>query len=477
MFDTKITANYIFNPDHQVGLLYDFSLNNSNIPLSLESTLTSNLTETEHISTYGDMDTHKVPTHRTNLYYSGNAAGFRMDMNLDFYYSRPNRTENLTEYVNNSEGPDKINTLSNTTQRLWAQKFDISKGFGKFNISIGEEFTKSSLNMSYANKEEILPESNVKVSESCLSAFAAVTFSPASWLELCGGLRYEHTVRDYFSDNLRTDIPRYLDMFYPNANVSFKFRDGGVSFTYAKKDRKPSYSQLDGAVRYVNAFNYQQGNPFLKHTDIESFELLSKFRNLILDVSLKNYRNIIMSSDGIINDNIILTTYNNYSFLRELDANLSYSRRIRKCVLQASAGVEKQWFKIPVSGDIMTLDSPIFSFSLAGSVKLPWDIDLTANYRFQTSGNSSNYRQNNSNILNISLFKRFAKGKWDLRLSVRDIFNGQDGKFTTYSQNIITSSTESMNMRAFDITVRFNLNIKKDKYKGDSAGKSELGRM
>ncbi len=119
----------------------------------------------------------------------------------------------------------------------------------------------------------------------------------------------------------------------------------------------------------------------------------------------------------------------------------------------------------------------ICHFRFNNAIHLPWDIWLNVDFSAQTSGNGDNVYIKSGWNCDLGLYKSFANDTWSVKLQLKDVFN-------TYSQQIISYdalSTMSVNKiydtRDLSITIRYNFNAARSRFKGRGAANSEKDRF
>lgn len=71
------------------------------------------------------------------------------------------------------------------------------------------------------------------------------------------GLRYEHVKFDYYEmGNLRDGQSKKYDNLFPSLNLATKIGAVRMGLNYSGKTVRPGYSQLDGAVSYINRLTF-----------------------------------------------------------------------------------------------------------------------------------------------------------------------------------------------------------------------------
>ena len=297
-------------------------------------------------------------------------------------------------------------------------------------------------------------------------------------IQLNAGLRYEHINYKYNGSEISSKNQHYHN-FFPSLGISTQFGALGLSLSYSNKTERPTYSQLDGNIHYNNRYQYQKGNPELKPTRKETFEFMAQFQPAFLQISFHNQKYPILFHAESFNqqEDINLITYVNGNPIKKLDVMAGVSIDRNNWNTQISAGISKQWFNTSFKGNSISLNKPIGLIKWDCYIKLPLGLRFMWDYTFQTRGNMQNSFVRSHSILNISLFKSFCKGKFDIRIAGKDLFNGSNDHIKLYSGNILIDTREKYNLRACEITFRYHLNVPKNKYKGKGAGQIEKERM
>lgn len=131
-----------------------------------------------------------------------------------------------------------------------------------------------------------------------------------------GGLRAEHTSMDIKQLTSAVEAGNdYLNLI-PSVFVSYRRdEDTDVRFTYARRIRRPGANDLNPFVVYRDEFNVSSGNPNLKPTRTDSFELAYETKFGAIDTNLRGYYRkddgIISERKLFISDTVLLTTRDN----------------------------------------------------------------------------------------------------------------------------------------------------------------------
>lgn len=475
----KITVNYQLNTHHSIGGFYRMSLNDETKSFTSISDLSKNNNSWVTMNTTGSSDKNLYMSHNSNIYYSGSIKSLHLDFNLDYFSNCP-QTKTIQKEVYSDDSERTMTSTSLYSAKLLAQKFTASYELASSRFEIGEEYTNSNIRMFYNNIENIIPNNWNKTKENNIAIFAQYIHSFGQKFQVEAGLRYEHVTYNYIKNgHVSTIQNKTYNNLFPSFGASAQFGNLGLSLSYTNKTERPSYSQLDGNIHYNNRYQYQQGNPELIPVKKESLEFMAQYQPFFLQASLQNQRHPILFNAETYNnnENINLISYINGNTIKELDLIVGASLDSKNWNSQLSIGVAKQWFNTSFRESNIFLGKPIGLIKWECYVKLPVGFRLMWDYTFQTKGNMQNTFVHSHSILNLSLYKSFCNGKFDIRIAGKDLFNGNNDNIELYSGNIFINTKERFNLRSCEITLRYHLNVPKSKYKGKGAGLVEKERM
>jgi outer membrane receptor protein involved in Fe transport len=131
-----------------------------------------------------------------------------------------------------------------------------------------------------------------------------------------GGLRTEYTDLDI--DQLTSNIHaanNYIN-YIPSFYATYKAAENtNIRFSYAHRLKRPTANDLNPFVVYRDEFNVSSGNPGLRPTQTDSFELGYETKLMGLETNLRAYfshdKDAILDRKYFINDTVLLTTRDN----------------------------------------------------------------------------------------------------------------------------------------------------------------------
>ena len=419
------------------------------------------------------------PDHRLNAYYNGSFGDLAIDFNSDFYTGKQGSRSSTTETSQEFEDR-QIDSENKVENRMIAEKMVLSYPVLGGQFSLGNEYTDTHRKDEYRTEQNIVPSSNISIKERNSSFFAEYS-RKFSFGDIGAGLRYENVNSEYFSNEERMDDQsRKYDQWFPNFSFGTLLKNVNLQLSYTTKTQRPTYRQLSSNVNYGNRFTLQTGNPFLKPSVIHNITLVGAWNFLQLMASYTNEKNAIIFwiEQMETNPAISVFTYRNLEKLPSLTTFLIASPTFGIWEPQLSAGFMKQWLTIIANNESIILNKPIFIVSFNNSFSLPKEYLLTLDGHFQTKGNYQNiYIARNRLIFDVGLTRSFLSDRLRIELKGHDLFHEMNDKNLIYNQKMQLFQINRNDTRQIELTVRYNFNTAKSKYKGTNAGDNEIKRF
>lgn len=484
VYDGNLMVNYQFNDRHSIGATFGLSGNKTDIWADGWRYDTRNGSLLDSIYYETITKNRLYPTWNGNLYYNGTIGNVEIDFDMSYFESRPNTHERNDETSYILDRTDNVITDATSSSRMWAQKLVGTYTIGNANIAAGEEYTNSRLLSDYACSNAGVGITNSVTHSDIVAAFTEYTQKIAERFTVQGGIRYEHTSHRY--DNLLDDALDTRDRYntwIPSLSVSANLNPVYLSLSYRRTSYRPSYRQLDEAIRYVYSREYQKGNPNLRSPINDSFDLIAHYMLPFGSISgFLTYRrsknSISFNSDVLDPENgLILMTYTNLPVINSIFSQINMRIQAGSLQLTPYISVNKQWHSIICDGRKVSLSKPSWTAGLNAGIELPYGWWITPKFGYISGGHSGNIYSYHRFILNIGVYKSFFNERLEVSLYARDLFNGKDDKMIQYDNVIMNKCTEFMNMRAVSLTVGWKFNVPKNKYKGKGAGNAERNRL
>lgn len=267
-----------------------------------------------------------------------------------------------------------------------------------------------------------------------------------------GGLRAEYTrlAIDQLTSAIGADNA-YLNAI-PSMFVTYKAtEDANIRFSYAHRIRRPGAGDLNPFVVYRNELNVSSGNPYLKPTQTDSYELGYETRFGAMETNLRGYfrkdRDLISERRYFISDTVLLTTRDNAGSNKSGGLEFTLNGKILPALTlntSGNLGYTQQTILDPYGQGATTRSAR----SLSGRARLNYklsDVDqlqLALNAQGKTL-NGQGYRLPNSTT-NVSL-RHSLSPALSLVMNVTDVFN--KNKIETITDTPLLRET---NVRRYD---------------------------
>ena len=501
-FEGRVGFNYQINDQNSFGGFYQNNYDYTKIwyeddddlqACSVEERLQGkNGSMYDHLQNSSIKRAEGAPKHQVNLYYTGKIGQLAIDFNADYTY-RNQRNRNQQQELSENQDDRDVNTKALTRSRMMAEKLFVTHPLWKGQIEVGEEYTNTRWNSSFENAEGYIANSNNEQHEQSIAPFMELR-QQIGRLQLSAGLRYEHVKSEYFvGDIRRDDQSRTYDDIFPSMALSTSLPLSGgaggglqLSFSYAKRNTRPSYWQLSSDVIYESRLNMQTGNPYLKPVKYHNLNATVMWKWLYLTTNFSHcvdpilYTVESLESDSKVN----LVTRKNYDHADWLIVTLGAQKNIKLAhevtwTPQYNISLMKPWLKADFLGEQKSFSQPMLSLQLGNIVTFPYNWLVQADFNMHTHGNSganANFDCTNP-IFSLSVSKDFFKRRLNIKLSGNDLFNGAINRFTLYSNRMMFRKMEDNDSRCVTLSLRYRFNVTPSKYKGTGAGNAEKNRL
>lgn len=475
VYNTNLGFNYQVNDSQLFGVRYQYnntSNNHSSWPTSQEI-LKDGIMQ-EKIVYNNRWNTADNPAHYINAYYQGTFNKFEINFNNDYYNSSTDKVQEITE---NGNYNGTINNRSRTGSEVFASKLVLDYKIGGTKIEGGYEYIYTDRKDRYSTNKDDLTATDNKIAQNLAAGFLSVTI-PFGRTVLSAGLRYENTSYNYYQHNKKIDEQSrsYSDLF-PTIDLTFPVKKAKFSLSYSAKTKRPLYSQLNSAVQYDDRFTYEQGNPLLQQETNHDITLQGIYRWVFFSSSYQYVKDAIASLIVPFEENspVNLMTVDNYSHISKYSAIISFSPKVGKWSSRLMFSIMGQDFSIIHNGETRQMNNPLLFSSLYNSFSFKNGFILTADLTHRTSGDMDVVSLKPSWQINLGARKNIRN--WDLQIQFTDIFKTARNSMYTYGTQMVLNKWNYSDSQAIKLTVRYKFNSTTNKYKGQSAGSSEINRL
>lgn len=474
----KIGFNYQLGENQSLGAYYEGGILKSNPQGSIDSETIINNQPHESFNQYHSGSELTKPSHETNIYYNGKIGNLLIDFNADFYKTIKNKDDIQTE-INHKNGENEILLTALNKNQLLAEKLVITYPLWKGSVELGEEYTNSSIRYISDYTGTDISDGDTKVKENNLAGFAQVS-------QLLGnfnfgiGLRFEYGNYKYSEGGkYNPELSRTFRDLFPSFFFSTKIKNVGLSFNFTSRTRRPSYRQLDGTIQYLNRYTYQVGNPSLSPVKVYTAQIMVQWQFLFAQGIYTYEKNSIFYTTKCYNDDpfIKLVIFENVPKYHNFQFAIGAQPKFGCWSPTATLGIFCNFYKTTFVDHEKIFSHPYVFLDWTNAITLPneWyiDIDLMA----RSSGYCQNSYLKASNYINVGVRKALLNKKFIVSLTANDIFNKNNSRMITYNGDIKTNTNNYQESRNIVVTLQYNLNTSRSKYKGTGAGINEKKRL
>lgn len=478
VYEGKVGLNYNSNNQY-LGFYYDFAYRPAAGRSSSFTSRLLNFVLEDELNYNGTIQRHNRQ-HLLSAYYTGEIGKCQLTANFDAMWQINNRLTN--EIERSSFNPERtFDTDNNVHNRLLAGNISATLPVWKGELHLGSEVSNIFRRDLYLSDADFITDNDTKIKENTFALFSEIsqTFGKVS---LSAGLRWEYTDSRYFLWGQKIDEQsRNYHNFAPSASISFPIGKVSTNLSYTRKTSRPAFEQLSSAIRYLDRYSYESGNPNLKPIYRDYVSLSGSWRDIVVEFTYYSTKNYFLwqTTPYPGNPDVTLLKMENMPRFNTFEAFVNYS----PCFFSIwrptfMAGVMAQDFKLMHNGNEMKkMNKPLGVFRLNNAIHLPWDIWLNVDFSARTSGNGDNYYMKPYWQCNLGIYKSFADDTWSIKLQLDDVFDTWRQEFISYDALSTTSIKKILDIRDLSLTIRYNFNSAKSRYKGRGAGNYDKNRF
>ncbi|MBR5688663.1 MAG: TonB-dependent receptor, partial [Prevotella sp.] len=473
----KLGFNYMFNDRHSIGMTYSpASRPNKEKNNFLTDSFTDGISD-DHLTGDGHEEAERTE-HAVNAYYSGTIGKWSLDANADMLFQ--NETTDAFTLEAAKESDDRtVTTRSDAKNRLYAAKIVAGHPLWKGKLEMGTEGSVVHRTDAFANPEKIISDSDTKTEETQGAIFAELT---QQWGKLTTmlGLRYEYVDSRYYQHGVRQDDESriYNDLF-PSAMMAWQIGRVHTRMSYARNISRPAFAQLTGNLTYINRYLYERGNPYLRPTYRDNLSLAANWKWMMAMIDYAHVHDYIVSEYSTYNGDpsVALLQKDNTKGFNNLQAMVHFAPNFGGYHPQLMLAVMWQDLKVQYQGKTKKMSHPMSIIRFNNAVNLPHDIWINADFSWRSAGDSENIHMAGSWQFDISLYKSFFNDRLSIKLACDDLFASMRQKINIYSDIHQFYLDKRLDNRKLKLTVRYNFNPAKSKYRGQGAGSDVKQRL
>ncbi len=474
----EIGISYDFSPTRSVGARYQFNGTRSTEANTVDQLMNFADGAKNRNLTLGESHYTYMPNHYANIYYNGAMGKITLDFNGDIL-SADNSSGSLSVEQSSLRPDYSVSTHSSSSTFMAAEKLTATIKLDKLQVMVGEEVSHTRMESTFSNPEQIVADNSSLSQENNIAVFAelSATFGKIS---ASAGARYEHTDATYRFTQAETETTRRkLNNWYPSVSFNGRFGNTTVSASYDYRTLRPSYSQLDASIVYIDPYSLKQGNPLLESVALHNLNVSAQWKQVWGNFYFSDRANPILNCfvPFAPDSPILVSTFRNFNPRRAVGANIGADFTLGLWYCSGSVAFRHQWFSMPFKGGNINLDGNMYGLNLNNRLSLPWELKLNINYSMYSACNNYNTHYRPTYGLNASLSRSFLKEALYVEFGANDILQKNSSTSTSYDNYILRQHTNIGDRRRFNLSLRYSFNATRSRYKGTGAGQSELNRL
>ena len=475
----KAGLSYDFNTDHSLGLSFSSQkIFDNKFKSDMKQNYLKNGAFYGDVVLKTDIDELDKPVWELNTYYVGKVGKLDIDLNATMLQRKTESHLNQQE-LSKELGDRTITTLTNDDRRMVAGKLVLAYPVWKGMLSGGSEATSTQSEGRNVNQEGIIPEADNEMKEKNIAGFAEYEFQLGQW-RLNAGLRFEHVKADYYSfGEWQQEPSRTYNDWFPNLSVAWQKDKWSAQLSYSKRITRPPYRMLESMIVYDSRMFYEGGNPLLRPSVRQSVDLNLTYSWLTVVTGFTRENDLFTHIGRVYDEEKEIAIFQpvNFDHQDRVYATLVASPKFGFWLPNFTLHYYQQMFDAESYGAPKKLNKPEFSFDL----KNWFVVNPTMKALAQVSYTGSNhwgfmYRGSNF-VVNARLQKSFLKERLSCTLYANDIFRTSKSKMTTYYAIGLTDQDVYTYTQCVGLTLSYNFNVSRSKYRGTGAGNEERNRF
>ena len=475
----KIGGNYDLNDSTSLGMTYELSGSPyESGDAHTTQTILRNGKQEGTISQYMSRKDKDGPSHEANVYFVGKLGRLGIDFNGSFLWNKS--SIDMLSQERSDDLPDRdVTTHSERRSHMLAGKLVLTYPVWRGELSAGTEMTRSNSHGIYNNVEQIVRSSDDEIKERNMAGFAEYHLRLDNW-SIGAGLRYEAVTSDYYSfGQYQTEPSRKYHDLFPNLSVGWQKNKWGIQLSYNKRISRPSYNQLNSNIQYDNRYEYEGGNPLLRPTIKQNFDLNVTYSWLNFTAGYSHNKDIRLSFGDLFQEGTEITmwTSRNFDKFESYNAALTASPKFGFYNPTLTLSYYQQQFDAQAYGTAVSLDKPQFEVNFRNWFTIGKTAKAMLYLHYSTSHDYGfNHYAHEFNV-NARMQKSFLDGSLIVSLFANDIFRNLRERWTGYYPVTTMTKDAYVYTQSIGLSLSYDFNTTRSKYKGTGAGNAEKNRL
>ena len=472
---SKIGFAHEFSEEHSLGM----SIRGSIIPFSghnfstQETTTYKNqLLTAQGRNEYDQFEQDKKLS--VNAYYEGKLTDvLKMQTDVDYIGLRSDNTSDIVEHNLLNTTSRNVHTHSDVISDWWGLKTTFFQQLGKGTLGYGVEV--SNLHRTENYQDNVLSAFNAKNNETRSDAFLSFSY-PIKKVNLKLGTRYEYADFDYYENEQKSEAKSktYRD-WLPNVSVAFPWEKTQITFSYARKIKRPAFHDLSDYNSYVSSFLYNRGNPYITPQLTDEWNTLATYGPVSASVTYSHIHKGIYADYQLssINSDAVERILRNYDDFSLLKSTLNAQKQIGKWMPKLTLSYEK-----PFADKVFYKSEGFFSVEWMNQITPSenWLFLVMLLYKSKGSMQEAYIYKPVSGVF-VGAVRTFFHQSLSVYAVASDFYNGLNRHDRIQNPYISNSTARNYSNFSFKIGVGYTFNTTQSKYKGKEISEEENNRM
>ncbi|HEV7331520.1 MAG TPA: TonB-dependent receptor [Flavisolibacter sp.] len=241
------------------------------------------------------------------------------------------------------------------------------------------------------------------------------------------GLRLENTIARGKQKTTGEHFDRNYTQLFPTAYFQYKANDkNNFGVNFGRRVSRPGYQSLNPFVRFIDRYTYQTGNPALKPSVSNNFEISHSWKNQIITTLNYTYTKDIVTQIAEQRGEETYNMLQNVASLNQIGFSVSANTPLTTWwTSNIDINVFNNTFKGVVTKAPVNLSGTAFRINGAQQFQVNKTLTAEITGMYRNGGLEGLVKVKWLGVMGVGLSQKVLKNKGTLRLTVRDIFHSQ----------------------------------------------------
>ncbi|BDS15123.1 outer membrane beta-barrel family protein [Aureispira anguillae] len=315
--------------------------------------------------------------------------------------------------------------------------------------------------------------------ENILGVYSQVNWENEKWF-MEAGIRAEWATMQGFSKvNGQQLLHRNYWHVFPTASLSYNIlEDLATSINYTTSIQRPTFSDLNPFVDFIDQYSTERGNPYLLPAYTHSAEWALTYMEMAsLEFEFArtfNHMDIFIDKQG--NSFNIITQ--NYEKVDQINVTLNLPYENKWWTTYNSFGFSYTILQYDKGSDLLNYARPMFYIYSYNAFRIPKVFNLELTFQYVSGGAEGYFSFNPFYELGASIERKFLDDKLSIRLSVNDILYSYKESGVSLVNAFNVHYENRYDTRSIRLAISYNFGKLQSKgLKDRSVNRSETGRI